>query len=262
MFSDLDYCQPLRWIIIFIVIHKNKENNLIMKNEAILNDVNELKNTKKAFIIYMIGEICQIIGMLSMGANYKFLPRWLETFAFFSLIGYFLILVALCLIRKLHKTFTYSLITVGILSTLMLFAEVCSTSNEYIYIAWGKGLTWTNDVLLCIVHIYFFQGCIFLFRKYKDEKMEKDVKWVAIIYFIIFAVFMVFKIGTYIPSILKNTVANRVFVYGSILFELVSYVYVMVNVVRIAIRINLIRKEEDHEIGEIEATTSEDQGVL
>ncbi len=228
-----------------------------MKYEAILNDVNELKNTKKAFVIFMIGEIFQILGMLSFGSDYKFLPRWLETFAFFSLAGYVLIFIALCLIRKLHVTFTYSLITIGILSFFLVLSEVCSTSNEYIYIAWGKGLFWTNTVLLCIVHIYFFQGCIFIFRKYNNLEMAKNVKLVIISYMIIFFVYVAFKIGTYIPAILKNTVANRVFIYGSLLFEFVSYVFVMIHVVRIAIKVNLIRKEEQTDVREVEDVSSE-----
>ena len=112
----------------------------------------------------------------------------------------------------------------------------------------GKILSWTNDMLVCLYHVYFLQGCLFIFRKYKNLKMEKEIKRVAIIYLVIFAIYILFNIGTKIPAILTNTVSNRVFIYGTLLFNFASIVFIIVNTVRIGIKVCIIRKEEVDEL--------------
>ena len=215
-----------------------------------LNQKDELKRTKQAFILFMIGEICLLLAILSLGANFKFLPRWLESFAGFIILAFALSFIALCLIRKIHVSFTYSVITIGVAFCLIIVETICSTSNDSLYLNWAKGLSWTNDMLICLYHVYFLQGCLFIFRKYENPKMEKDVKRVAIIYLIIFVIYILFNIGTKIPAILTNTVSNRVFVYGTLLFNFASIVFIIVNTVRIGIKVSIIRKEEVDELRE------------
>ena len=215
-----------------------------------LNQKDELKRTKQAFILFMIGEICLMLGALSMGADFKFLPRWLESFAFFDFVAFLLSFIALCLLRKLHVSFTYSAISVGVLFVAMTFDGVCLTSEESLYLLWGKGLGWTCDLLLCLYHVYFLQGCLFIFKKYNDEKMSKKVKQIAIIYLAIFATFIIFKIGTTIPAILKNTIANRVFIFGTLFFTLSTFIFTLINVIYISIKVSIIRKEEHNDVSE------------
>lgn len=220
--------------------------------DVVVDTKEELKRTKQAFILFMIGEICLMLGVLSMGADFKFLPRWLESFAFFDFAAFLLSFIALILLRKIHNAFTYSAITVGVLTIAVIFEGVCSTSEDSLYLLWAKGLGWSCDLLLALYHVYFFQGCLFIFKKYNDEKMGKRVKQVAIIYLVITALYIIFKIGTITPAILKNTIANRIFIFGTLFFTLSTFIFTLINVIFISIKVSIIRKEEHTDVREIQ----------
>lgn len=216
-----------------------------MENEIVVTEKLDFKKTKASFIIYMAGQIFMILGIFSIGSQYKFFPRWIENFAFFSMLAYILIIIGLTRIRKLHISFSRSLITMGILITCSFVSHICSTSSDYTYLTFGKSLEWSCDLLFCISTIYFFIGCLHIFRELKNEKMIKQVKRVSISYFAMFVIFILFKLGSTMPFILNNIVANRIFIYGRLLSELINYLFVAICVVFIAIKVNLIRKEEE-----------------
>lgn len=220
-----------------------------MEEQISLRENEQLKNTKKSFILFMIGEVLLIVGMLSSGANYKFFPRWIENFVFFAFVGYILIIIALCYIRKIHVSFNRSLIAVAIMLVASFVGEICKTSSDSFNILLGRGLTWSADLLSCVGHIYFLQGCIYIFKEFKDEKMAKYGVRVAIAYFAIFATFVFFKAGSRMDVVLSKTIPNRIFVYGSMLFEFLSYIYIVVCIVFISIKVSLLRKEGEH-VGE------------
>ena len=215
----------------------NEELNNVENKEPI-----NIKKLKASFILLLIGQVCFVLSTLSLGGTFKFFPRWLESFEQFLYIACVLMFISMAQIHKLKKAFHYSLISIGISFLALIAAKICATSQESLYIAWGKGLSWSSDILVCVFFIYFFHGCYLLFEDFGIVKHSRKAKIANIVYLIIFVIYFIFRMGKNIQRIMNNALANRVFLYGSWVMVFVLYIYTLIIVIGLAIPVLKMKK--------------------
>ena len=220
-------------------MNENVEN--IEKQEPLQPEINH-KRLRRAFILLLVGYICHLLVTLTLGINFKFLPRWLEAFEAFKYIAFILVFIGLSLIYKYKKTFLYALISTGAAFLCSVNAEICSTSSESLFISWGEGLIWSRDVLVCVTLIYFLHGCSLLFEDFGIASHSKKAKAAGISFLVVLGIYFIFRVGKNIRAIMNNLVANRVFLYGTWIFEFIVYIYALVIVINLLIPVIKMRK--------------------
>lgn len=199
-----------------------------------------------AMILFLVGQIFLVVSTISNGSSIKVLPRWLEAFSGFVILGIAVIIVSLITLLKIKKYFIYSLIAVIFSFIANGFSTICLTSNDPLYYALSKGFELSSDILLLIFYVYFFQGNYLIYKDlgYVDE--SKKMKKYCIIFLIIHIASIAIQYIAKIPAISHNLIANRVFLYGSWVVEFAVYVFSLVIVIGLVINAKKINKEVEN----------------
>ena len=212
------------------------------------------KKIYAAYIIFLIAQLCLTVSVGAFGSRFKFLPRWLENFALFALLGYVLCFISTLMLKKYSKQFYYSFITAIILGVTSIVDDICMNSTDGLYLAWGKGLVWSIDFIEAVFFGYFFQGTYLLFSEYGHKQGAKKTKGYVISFAVLFSVKIIVTLFSKFPFIINNIVTNRVFVYSSWILDFVFYIYILVITIICFVYIHKINKKEgdsNEEVSEI-----------
>ena len=181
------------------------------------------KKIYAAYIIFMLAQVFLTISLASYGSNFKFLPKWLDNLAVFAILSYIFYIISLFFLRKLAKQFYYSLITVILLLVTTLTRDICRTSSEALYLAWGKGLEFTITLLEVMFFAYFFQGTFLIMKQHKHEEGAQKTKGALIAFIVIFILNILASFISKMPVVINHLVANRVSLYSCWLLQFVFY---------------------------------------
>ena len=203
-----------------------------------------IKKIYWAYIFFMIAQVLVTISLMSYGANFKFLPRWLENLSLLALVSYVLFIVSTFLLRKVSKHFFYSLIAISLLLASSIIQDICRSSNEGIYLAWARGLELTMTFLDMIFVCYFLQGTFHLLTKYENKKAAQKTKGALITFIVIFALNLLVFFTSKLPVVINHLVANRVTTYSYWALQFIFYVYTLVVVISSYIYIHIIHRTE------------------
>ena len=225
------------------------DNNQVEIDEA----KKELRSFRAAFIIFLIGQIFLIVSTLTYASNINGVPRFFAVFDLFVVVTNVLDWVALFLLKKVNRSFRYSFYSVSIFLVLLFVYMVAMSSSDSIYVAIGRGLYWSRDIVQCIFYLYFFHGCYLFFEKQKFNTGKK-VAFVSI--FIFLGLFIASCVLTYLITVRpvqKNFVLYRILLYSGWGAKFLIYAFTFVIVLRAGIYINrkinpkTKKKKEKHE---------------
>ena len=184
-----------------------------------------------AFIIFLIGQIFLIVSTLSYAANINGVPRIFAMFDIFIVVTNVLHWIALFILKKVNNSFKLSFYSVSIFLVLLMVHTIAMSSSESLYVAIGRGLYWSRDIVQCIFYLYFFHGCILFFEKHNLTGGKK----VAIVsLFVLLALFIASSVLTYlitVRSIQRNFVLYRVMLYSGWGTKFLIYAYTFVVVI-------------------------------
>ena len=211
---------------------KNMEAVVEKAPEQIKEPKSELKSFRAAFIIFLIGQIFLIVSTLTYAANINGVPRFFRFFDLFVVVTNVLDWVALFLLRKVNKSFRYSFYSVSIFLVLLIVYSIAMSSSESMYVAIGRGLSWSKDIVQAVFYIYFFHGCYLFFEK-QGFNTGKKVAYISI--FIFLGLFITSCVLTYLITVRpvqRNFVLYRIFLYSGWGFKFLIYAFTFVIVLR------------------------------
>ena len=207
-------------------------------------DKQEVKKFQKGFLLFFIGHIFLTIGAFYIGVQFKVIPSWVGLFVIFFSIAYILMGIGIFYIYRFNKNLTLAFITIGIQLVIGLLANVASTSMDDSYLFWSKGLEWSSQILLCIFYVYFFLGCHDYFASLGIERAKKHSRTGFIVFPILYTIQLALTLGKDFKVVKYNLIANRMFLYGSWLFNFVIYFFVLSLLILIVVYMHKLRKED------------------
>lgn len=207
--------------------------------EAILNQPTtytdeqkkELSAFKKLLNLFLAGAICLSISTLSFATSINGVPGWISLFAIFLPIAYVLFFIGLMFVRKLNKYFFFSLLSLCLHCLLMFIVDLCKSNTNEFYIALGKGLEWSADIMFAITLLLFFYGTYLIFDKYHFLTGKKRALIGAIIFVILYILMDVCDYFTGTKMVMSNILARRIFLYSFWGFTFLLYVFTLSMVI-------------------------------
>ena len=203
----------------------------------------ELKLFQIAFLIFMIGQIVLIISTLNFATSINGVPRFFRYFKYLKYLTYLSYFGALFIIRPLNQSFRYCFYSIIIFAVTHFIQLLCETSTNQFYVALGKGLDWSVDILLCIFYLLFFHGCFLFFDAHNLKTGKKNAYFVLITFLVLFISSKVFAYLAGTRTIMKLAFFNRFFLYGSWGFEFLIYTFTSIMVFRAMRYIHIKVKE-------------------
>ena len=228
----------------------NKElNDIIVESQP--TDLNTpFKRIYIAYIIFLLAQVCLTISGASFGANFKFLPKWLDLLSGFAIVSYALYLIATTILLKVSKYYYHAFTVALFLIAAMILEDICQTSDSGLYKSWGRAMTWTIDFLEALFFGYFFQGTYLVLKNNKYEKGKKKLKAYLVAFLVIYILELLVHIFSLFPFIVNNIVANRVFLYTDWALLFVFYVYILAIAIISMVYIHRVKKQKEAPIDE------------
>ena len=218
--------------------------------EEISNKKAELKRFSISFLLMIIAQSFIVLSTVAFASAFKFLPRWMEFFAIFVILGYIVFFFATFVVRNVNKYFRYSLYLIVTIGICLLIFYICESSTNPIFLSWSKAFEWIDDILMFAFYLYFVYSVYDFCKKYEYRVGIKHAK-AAIVTFVV--LYTLNTSATFLSSadfIKHNIVANRVFLYGGWTINITMYVYILVVFIRLAIRLKHRIKEENRKEAE------------
>lgn len=218
--------------------------------EEITNKKAELKRFSISFLLMIIGQSFTVLSTVGFVSAFKFLPRWMEYFTVFIILGYIVFFFAALIVRNVNKYFRYSLYLIVTVGICLLIYYICLSSTNPIFLSWAKALEWIDDILIFVFYLYFVYSVYVFCKKYEYRVGIKHAK-AAIVTFVVLYTLNTF--ATFLSSadfIKHNIVANRVFLYGGWVVNIAMYVYILVVFIRLALRLKHRISEENRKEAE------------
>ena len=204
---------------------------------------NNFKLFYKELVLFMIAQICIILGLFSYASQIKALSELFSLFTIFTLIGAILMIIVASKLVFINKNYFYFFVTTMFYFFISLIATIGKESTEDGTVAIANGLEISSSILLSLIYIYFFLGT----RDYfKDNNLANNINKskAAITYIIVSTiVLMIMSFMMTIRGVKTNTILSAILRYGTLLLELVNYVFVLVILILMLIYINKKKKE-------------------
>lgn len=207
--------------------------------EAILNQPTtytdeqkkELSTFRKLIKLFVAGAICMSISTLSFATAINGVPNWLSLFAIFLVVAYILFFIGLMFVRKLNKYFFLSLISLCLHCLLMFIVDLCKSNTNELYIALGKGLEWSADIMFALMMLLFFSGTFAVFDKYHFITGKKRSLIAAIVFIVLYLLMDVCDYFTGTKMVMSNILARRIFLYSNWGFTFLVYAFTLVMII-------------------------------
>ena len=190
-----------------------------------------LKKYHQAFLLFTIAQLFMTLGLLDYAGTIKALSDWMFLFSIFQFVAFILMIIASTKLRDFNKNYFYVFLSAVICLFIALLASVSKESTEDFTVAWGRGLSVSSDILLCIVYAYFFLGSKDHFIETGLERNAKRSKFgfIFVISMTILINLMAF-IGSF--NIVKtNFIAAMIFRYGGLLMKFLMYLFMFIVLV-------------------------------
>lgn len=211
---------------------------------------NKIKKFQKAFIIFTIAQIFIILGLLEYGSQIKAISNWMELFIFAELIGCILMVISATMLVSYNKNYFYLFVTAIIEPFLIIISVIAGESVEDFTVAWGKGLTITTDVLLCLVYVYFFLGT----RDYFSETdLAKNVNRSKVGFLVIVISTIAINLLNFVRTfsfVKTNYIVASILRYGTLALKFGMYTFIFVILLLIVINMQKKRKEKQLDVKE------------
>ena len=190
-----------------------------------------IKKYQQAFLLFTIAQFFMMLGLLDYAGTIKALSDWMFLFSIFQFVAFILMIIASTKLRDFNKNYFYAFLSAVICLFIALLASVSKESTEDFTVAWGRGLSVSSDILLCIVYAYFFLGSKDHFIETGLERNAKRSKFgfIFVISMTILINLMAF-IGSF--NIVKtNFIATMIFRYGGLLMKFLMYLFMFIVLV-------------------------------
>lgn len=196
-----------------------------------LDEKSELKLFQKAVLIFLVGQILLMISVFNLTTAINGIPTWFKYLQYLSYATYLMYFITLFLIRWLNKSFRYSFYSLVIFAVVHFTEVICKTSTNQIFMSLGKGLSWSSDVLLCFVYLFFFNGCFMIFNKYQFMTGKKNARIAYITFLTLFILANLAEYLTGTRAVMGNSLARRITLYSywGLLFSMHVFNLVMVS---------------------------------
>lgn len=190
-----------------------------------------IKKYQQAFLLFTIAQFFMMLGLFSYASTIKALSEWIFLFAIFQFVAFVLMIIASTKLRDFNKNYFYAFLSAVICLFITLLASVSKESTEDFTVAWGRGLSVSSDILLCIVYAYFFLGSK---DHFIETGLERNVKrsrfgFIFVISMTILINLMAF-IGSF-NSVKTNFIATMIFRYGGLLMKFLMYLFMFIVLV-------------------------------
>ena len=189
---------------------------------------NKTKRFDKAFLLFLIGQVFMMLGLIDYASSIKVLSDWLFIFSLLEIVGVILMIVASTMLYEFNKNYFYFFITSVICLFVNLLATFGEESTEDLTIAVARGLGITGDILLCVSYVYFFLGTRDYFLENELDKNAKRCKYSCFVVVILTIVINLMSFIRTVPVVQTNVIAASIFKYGCVAIKLGLYVYIFV----------------------------------
>lgn len=186
------------------------------------------KKFDKAFLLFAIGQLFMVIGLLDYASSIKVLADWLFLFSILEIVGVVLMIISSTMLYEYNKKYFYFFITSIICLFINLLSAFGDESTEDFTIAVAKGLGISGDILLCASYVYFFLGTKEYFI---DEKLDKNAsrsKLSCLVIVILMIAINVMNFMKTVSFVQTNLIAMSIFKYGSVALKFGMYAYIFV----------------------------------
>lgn len=203
----------------------------------------QAKKFRTGFILFMVGQILEVLSIVSMGSEFKALPSWLALFSLFTIFAFVIFFFAMLKLYKFNINFAYAFITFGIYYVMVIFSDVTAQSTNDFYLAWSRSMDLICRILLCIFYIYSFLG---FHHYFKEIGLEKGAKRMRVGYLSFAGMFLIERVFTFLSTlkaIKLNLVAYTIFKYGAWALNFAIEIYILVMLILVFVMYEKYRKE-------------------
>ena len=190
-----------------------------------------LKKYHQAFLLFTIAQLFMTLGLLDYAGTIKALSDWMFLFSIFQFVAFILMIIASTKLRDFNKNYFYAFLSAVICLFIALLASVSKESTEDFTVAWGRGLSVSSDILLCIVYAYFFLGSK---DHFIETGLERNVKRSKLGFIFVISMTILINLMAFIGSfnfVKTNFIAVMIFRYGGLLAKFLMYLFMFIVLV-------------------------------
>lgn len=222
-----------------------------------------IKKYNTGVILFTVGQFFTILGIFSVGSYFKALSEWLILFTIASFVGAILMAISSLLLFKYNRHYFLFFLTTLFYLFCTILQSVADESTVDMTVAWSRGLAVSEELLLCLIYMYFFLGARDYIKENGLATKRKSIHILTMVGFI-FVIFSTITVNVMdfirtFNAVKTNYVATLVLKYGALLIRLVTSVFILVVLINTIVVVNVKHsiKQKQIKAGEIFETEEE-----